>query len=351
MFGGAYFGARFYGARYFGKVGLTVPGYFTGSRYFGTSYFGQRYFGSNQTSIPFELVTTNTPALSGVTQVNGNVASGIDFGLAVTAGIALSGVVSSTGALLYEGDDWAFTPPLAVNGLTGAVLVAGDLEFTLGATVAGSYFGASHFGASYFGRRYWATKSAFALEATNTIALSGAVQAAGDITASSSIVQSGAVALSGVVGVAGDLAFPSLVQHSGAVFYIPVRMVSGLWSTAGITASANLENLQAWLPPRRQPMGWVTIGGVRHPVDWDDTVYRFLQFVSEVKLGGQNGPTLPDVVTTVTDTQATAAAASAGVTELAQQTTANAEALAATVQVVTTNALTGASQIPRVDLR
>jgi hypothetical protein len=351
MFGGAFFGARFFGGRYFGKVGLTVPGYYTGSQYFGNSYFGRRYFGASQTSIPFELVTTNTPALSVVVQVNGNVASGIDFGLAVTAGLSLSGVVSTSGALLYEGDDWAFTPPLAINQLTGAVLVAGDVAFTLGATEAGSYFGGGYFGSAYFGRRYWATKSAFALAATNTIALSGTAQVAGDLTASSAIVQSGAVALSGTVGVAGDLTFPSLIQHSGAVFYIPIRMVSGLWSATGITASANLENLQAWLPPRRQPMGWVTIGGTRYPVDWDDTLYRFLQFVSEIKLGGIAGPTLPDVVTTVTETQATAAAASASVTELAQQTTTNAEALAATVQVVTVNSLSGANQIPQVSLR
>ena len=347
MYAGAYFGARFFGGRYFGKVGLTVPGYYTGSQYFGNSYFGLRYFGASQTSIPFELAVTNTPALSGVTQVNGDIASGIGFDLAVTAGIALSGVVSSTGALLYEGDDWAFTPPLAINQLTGAVVVAGDVEFTLGATVAGSYFGAGYFGSAYFGRRYWATKSAFALEATNTLAFAGAVQVAGDITASSSIVQTANVALSGVVGLTGDLTFPSVIQTSAAVFYVPIRMVSGLWSTAGITASANLENLQAWLPPQRQPVAYQQ----GNQFFCDPAWYRFFEFVANVKLGGQSGPTLPDVAATVTETQATAAAASATVTEIAQQTTANAEALAATVQVAVDNDLTGWEQIPGVLLR
>ena len=172
-------------------------------------------------------------------------------------------------------------------------------------------------------------------------------QLPGDITASSSVVQTANVALSGVVGIAGDLAFPSVIQTSSAVFYVPIRMVSGLWSTSGITASADLENLQAWLPPQRQPIAYQQGG------QWfcDPTWYRFFQFVAEIKLGGVSGPTLPDVVTTVTETQATAAAASASVTEIAQQTTANAEALAATVQVAVVNSLTGADQIPLVDMR
>lgn len=209
MFGGRYFGGRHFGARYFGKEGITVPGYYNGSRYFGSRYFGARYFGANSTEIPFELVTTNTPALSGSVQISGDVLSGVGFDLAVTTGLALSGVVSTSGALLYEGDDWAFTPPLSINELTGALVVAGDVTFTLGATEAGSHFGGAYFGQAYFGRRYWATKAAFALEQTNTLALSGSVQVGGDIIAATSVVQSGAVAFTGTLGLTGDLTFPS----------------------------------------------------------------------------------------------------------------------------------------------
>ena len=153
--------------------------------------------------------------------------------------------------------------------------------------------------------------------------------------------------VAGTLTISGDIAFSvGPAYTSGAVLYVPVRMASGLWSTTGVAASSDLSNLQAWLPPQRQPVAY------QQGAQWfcDPAWYRFFQFVSEVKLGGRSGPTLPDVVTSITTTQTTAAAASASVTTLQQQTTANAEALAATVQVAQDNALTGASQIPEVRL-
>ena len=133
---------------------------------------------------------------------------------------------------------------------------------------------------------------------------------------------------------------------TGAVIYLPLRVVTGRWSTSGVTASEDLTNTLKWLPPSRQPIGWVTIGGQRHPVQIDSTWFGFLHTVAEQKLGGVNGSTLPDVVTAVETTISQAADASTATAAVAQQAQANADALAATIAVVQGNSLVGSTEIP-----
>jgi len=142
----------------------------------------------------------------------------------------------------------------------------------------------------------------------------------------------------------------SAARSSGAVVYVSPRLVSGLYSAITVTASSDLSNKRPNLPPARSPVGWVTIDGQRLPVEFDAQFWNFLRFQHEIKLGGMNGATLPDVVTTVETTQASAATTSQAVLAVAQQTQANAEALSVTKQVVKLNGLTGADQIPNVDL-
>lgn len=137
---------------------------------------------------------------------------------------------------------------------------------------------------------------------------------------------------------------------TGAVSYFSVRAVSGLWSTAGVAASADTRGALTWLPHSRHPIGWVTIGGKRYPVEVDPFYYRHLHTVAEVKLGGVDGDTLPDVAATVTAAISTAAAAEAQVSALTQKTQTNAEALSATIAVARRNALNGSDQIPGVEL-
>lgn len=100
------------------------------------------------------------------------------------------------------------------------------------------------------------------------------------------------------------------------------------------------------MPPQREPLA--TIVGDRAYITpaWE----RFFRFQHEVRLGGDAGNTLPDVVAAVEVTQATASASATQAAAFAQQSQANAEALAATVQVVQNNALAGAPQIPPVSL-
>lgn len=134
------------------------------------------------------------------------------------------------------------------------------------------------------------------------------------------------------------------VATTGAYVYIPLRALSGVWTVTGVPDDET--NLKAWLPPSRQPIAYQQNG------QWlcDPTWYRFFQYVAEIKLGGANGPTLTAVAETAATTAQTAASASTQVSAIAQQTQTNAEALAAVKQVAQDNSLSGAEQIPNVQL-
>jgi hypothetical protein len=112
----------------------------------------------------------------------------------------------------------------------------------------------------------------------------------------------------------------------------------------GIQQSANTANQKLQLPTS-QFIGTVEKDGrVRINPDW----FRFLHDQFEQRLGGAQGDSIADISTTVVDTRAQAITAQNGVAAVTQQVNANAQALAATVQVAQTNSLAGASQIPPV---
>lgn len=139
-------------------------------------------------------------------------------------------------------------------------------------------------------------------------------------------------------------------RTTGAVLYIPARLVAGVYQT-GVVDSASRRLSDSWLPAAGVPIGWVTVDGKRLPVHIDvHSWYRFLNTVAEVKLGGFSGNTVPDVVAAVETTQTAAVSASRLVAAVASQTQTNAEALDAARQVIVNNSLTGASQIPAVQL-
>lgn len=100
-----------------------------------------------------------------------------------------------------------------------------------------------------------------------------------------------------------------------------------------------------WLPPIHvSPVLPDGKGGYR----WNPDVYRALKWVFEDALGGINAPTLPQVSTTVSQTQAEVVATvtyTAAVAAYAQGVSATAEA---TAQVAQNNSLTGATSIPEV---
>lgn len=112
----------------------------------------------------------------------------------------------------------------------------------------------------------------------------------------------------------------------------------------GVQQSANAANQKLQLPNTMTIGKTMPDGTVQIDPNW----WRFLHDLFEQRLGGSQGDSIPDLTTTVVDTRTQAIAAVTGVSAISQQVNANAQTLAATVQVAQTNSLTGASQIPPV---
>lgn len=112
----------------------------------------------------------------------------------------------------------------------------------------------------------------------------------------------------------------------------------------GVQQSASAANQKLQLPSS-QYIGTVQADGrVLISADW----FRFLHDMFEQRLGGTQGDSIPDLSTTVISTRTQAIAATNGVAAVSQQVDANAQSLAATVQVAQNNSLAGAKQIPPV---
>jgi hypothetical protein len=132
-------------------------------------------------------------------------------------------------------------------------------------------------------------------------------------------------------------------HHTGAVIYVPFREVSGIFSATGVSASANLSNLRSFLPHSRQPVD--SAGNLMDP-SW----YRFFQMFVDVFLGGVGSLTIADIVSAVTVSQENTTALSSLTQQIASQNLTNAAALSVVAQVARDNSLTGATQIPPVQL-
>lgn len=75
--------------------------------------------------------------------------------------------------------------------------------------------------------------------------------------------------------------------------------------------------------------------------------YDAFNYVINTQLGGIAGPSLSDITTTVDSTRSSAIDAQNAVSVVAQTVNANAQSLAATVQVSQASSLPGSSQIPK----
>lgn len=213
MFAGRYFGGRHFGRRFFGKVGLVVDGAYSGSRYFGVRYFAVRYFGTSSLNIPQPLTATNTPALSAVLGVSGDLVFGRDFALAQVGALGLSGSTSlSGGALSFDNETWAFTPPLEIPGLSGVVGVTGGFVIGAPAPGRGGYFGRRFYGGRYFGARFFGTLPSWEFTPTGGISLSGVAGLGGGFATSIGF-DPGTLSLSASLEVAGDFSFDGGEAH------------------------------------------------------------------------------------------------------------------------------------------
>jgi hypothetical protein len=124
-----------------------------------------------------------------------------------------------------------------------------------------------------------------------------------------------------------------------SVMYLPVRSFANGEGTA--VENTTLDTLKSLLP--RQPQKVVLPDGTMDPA-W----YRFMDYMVNNYFGSLNQPTIQSIVAQVEEGMAAATIATQTTALLAQQTQANAEALAATVEVVTNNSLPGSIQIPPV---
>lgn len=126
---------------------------------------------------------------------------------------------------------------------------------------------------------------------------------------------------------------------------------AGVFFTAspyGDTSFSRLETSpKASYPGARVPIGYVN-GDRSKPIYLDPSWERWLRHTWFDRLGGDSGPTMTEVQTNVVETKAQAVEAAATATAVEVQVIANAESLAATVEVAQNNSLAGATSIPPV---
>lgn len=237
MFGARFFGARHYGRRFFGKAGLTIPGTYFGGRFFsarmfgerywsadpgpasttagtlfggrywGIRHFGRRYFGTKGTP-GFSVASTAAMALSGsLTLGSTSFVYGADKALAQAATLAMNATLGISGQLSFDSDgEFSITPPLDLPGMTGNLLLAGDVVISTGPAVPGSYWGRSYWGNRFFGGRYFGRPPGYSIAATAGLGLTGTLGVAGGIATTLGL-SFAPMGMAGQLQLLGDLAF------------------------------------------------------------------------------------------------------------------------------------------------
>ena len=121
--------------------------------------------------------------------------------------------------------------------------------------------------------------------------------------------------------------------------------VFGTLTAATVDATQSARTAR-WLPTSRQPVAYtLDARGQRVPVYIDEHWYRFFDEIAERRLGGVDGPALPDVKTNA-ETAVAAAASVASIATAAQQTAdASVQSLSQTKEVLVSADLPGAEYI------
>lgn len=125
-----------------------------------------------------------------------------------------------------------------------------------------------------------------------------------------------------------------------SLYYFPLREFA-VASSGSVDSTQDLENLRSLLPSQRQQ---VTNADGTMAAPW----YRFFDFFVNVFAGGPSAPTMADVQAAIERALTDLQAQQQTVALVAAQSQTNAEALAATVEVVQNNSLSGSSSIPAV---
>jgi hypothetical protein len=142
------------------------------------------------------------------------------------------------------------------------------------------------------------------------------------------------------------LRFASIAENRTATFKLSAGPLMRFdpYGSAGFTRNARATG-KPWLPPKHvKPIDPRT-------GDWTDEWRRFWEYAFNERLGGINGPSMGEVQANVVETKAAAVQAVVASAAVETVVIANAEALAATVQVAQSSSLDGADQIPEVLVR
>jgi hypothetical protein len=304
MFGRRFLGGRYFGARFFGDGGVGTAGDYLGKRYAGPRYFGPRYFSTTGGGGGGGGPTYTLNADAGTLTLTGQDAKR-DMSMSADAGTLTLTGYDATLTLTGAGPDYTLTADAGTLTLTGQAAAltrayllnadAGTLTLT-GQAVSFSYSG---------------DPITYTLDAE-----------AGTLT---------------LTGFAADLYAGGGTTE--AVMYLPIRSFAG--GGAPVVGNSNLDTLKSLLP--RQPQIAMNADGTM-TAPW----YRFFDYLVNNYLDALNQPTIADIVASVDESKAAATTATQSIALVAQQTQANADALAATVEVVTNSSLPGSSQIPPV---
>ncbi len=130
-------------------------------------------------------------------------------------------------------------------------------------------------------------------------------------------------------------------RGAGGVVFFPHRQVAGIYSTALTATSAAVKKNKK--PSGRMPIGTVEGTDVYITAPWSK--YLGLE-IGGRKLGGAAFPTLPDITEFILQTQNSSAAVALELAAMAQMLEANAQTLAALLEVNTTAAVPGVEQVP-----
>lgn len=287
MFGRRFFGGRYYGARFFGDGGtvVAVDGSYNGSRYFGPRYFGPRFFSTNE----------GPPLPGGASEI----------------------APQPTGELSHA---WKLDP--------GWAAIWGPTQYGIPEANRDSIYAASTGAIAYVKPRIVAGTVAVRSTGAVVYVKPQAIAAASNAGAR----QTGAVVFVRPQPI--SVTSRKLTQ-TGAVAYVAVRAQTGVVQTQVPSLAQALEDLQQLFPRQSQkvvnPDGSMTI-------EW----YRFLDKAT-------NGffRVLTDVVSELQNQVNATMMIEARQVSLSQQTQSVAESLNAAVQVLQTNSIPGAEQIPQ----
>jgi hypothetical protein len=133
--------------------------------------------------------------------------------------------------------------------------------------------------------------------------------------------------------------FASASPARDALFYIPLRVVSGLYSRTGVTPNRDLRNLRSYLPSASVP---IADKDGRINQQW----YSFLNYFVNVYTDFNSAITVSDLAQQIEIDQAMATATRAEQAAMAQQANANAQVIASLREVSQSADLAGAAQIP-----